>query len=105
MNLVCFGNANYSYDSFVNVKGELFTMNIQLYNHNITVSRIAKILGSEEVARKYLSQCIYVSDMGHNDYLNNYFLDDYNSSKLYTPEEYAQLLIETYETQLEVSPT
>ncbi|PNS93473.1 hypothetical protein POPTR_018G089400v4 [Populus trichocarpa] len=81
--------------------GELFTMNIQLYNHNITVSRIAKILGSEEVARKYLSQCIYVSDMGHNDYLNNYFLDDYNSSKLYTPEEYAQLLIETYETQLE----
>ncbi|KAG6739707.1 hypothetical protein POTOM_057321 [Populus tomentosa] len=81
--------------------GELFTMNIQLYNHNITVSRIAKILGSEEVARKYLSQCIYVSDMGHNDYLNNYFLDGYNSSQLYTPEEFAQLLIETYETQLE----
>ena len=85
MNLVCFGNVNYSYDSFVYVKGELFTMNIQLYIHNITVSRIAKILGSEEVARKYLSQCIYVSDMGHNDYLNNYFLDGYNSSKLYTP--------------------
>nr|TKR70996.1 hypothetical protein D5086_0000305620 [Populus alba] len=61
--------------------GELFTMNIQLYNHNITVSRVAKILGSEEVARKYLSQCIYVSDMGHNDYLNNYFLDGYNSSQ------------------------
>nr|TKS10699.1 hypothetical protein D5086_0000080350 [Populus alba] len=85
--------------------GELFTMNAQLFNHNITVSRISKILGSEEVARKYLSQCIYVSDMGHNDYLNNYFLDDYNSSQLYTPEEFAQLLIETYETQLEVSPT
>ncbi|KAH8482069.1 hypothetical protein H0E87_029512, partial [Populus deltoides] len=81
--------------------GELYTMNIQLYNHNITFSRIAKILGSEEVARKYLSQCIYVSDMGHNDYLNNYFLDDYDSSSKYTPEEYAQLLIETYETQLE----
>ena len=105
MNLVCFGNANYSYVSFVYVKGELFTMNAQLFNHNITVSRISKVLGSEEVARKYLSQCIYVSDMGHNDYLNNYFLDGYNSSQLYTPEEFAQLLIETYETQLEVSPT
>ncbi|KAG6739708.1 hypothetical protein POTOM_057322 [Populus tomentosa] len=81
--------------------GELFTMNAQLFNHNITVSRISKVLGSEEVARKYLSQCIYVSDMGHNDYLNNYFLDGYNSSQLYTPEEFAQLLIETYETQLE----
>ena len=40
-----------------------------------------------------------------NDYLNNYFLDDYNSSELHTPEEFAQLLIENYETQLEVSPT
>ncbi|PNS93466.1 hypothetical protein POPTR_018G088800v4 [Populus trichocarpa] len=81
--------------------GELFTMNAQLFNHNITVSRISKILGSEEVARKYLSQCIYVSDMGHNDYLNNYFKEEYNSSKQYTPEKFAQLLIETYETQLE----
>jgi hypothetical protein len=43
--------------------------------------------------------------MGHDDYLNNYFLDGYDSSLKYTPEEYAQLLIETYETQLEVSPT
>ncbi|KAJ6435465.1 hypothetical protein OIU84_000617 [Salix udensis] len=81
--------------------GELFTMNIQLFNHNITVSRIAKILGSQEVARKYLSQCIYVSDMGHNDYLNNYFMDSYNSSQMYDPEQFAQLLMETYETQLE----
>ncbi|XP_011014567.1 PREDICTED: GDSL esterase/lipase At1g29660-like [Populus euphratica] len=88
-------------DSTGSLAGELFTMNAQLFNHNITVSRIAKILGSEEVARKYLSQCIYVSDMGHNDYLNNYFLDGYNSSKKYTPEKFAQLLIETYETQLE----
>ncbi|KAL3566461.1 hypothetical protein D5086_031876, partial [Populus alba] len=88
-------------DSTGSLAGELFTMNAQLFNHNITVSRISKILGSEEVARKYLSQCIYVSDMGHNDYLNNYFLDDYNSSQLYTPEEFAQLLIENYETQLE----
>ncbi|KAB5514366.1 hypothetical protein DKX38_028272 [Salix brachista] len=81
--------------------GELFTMNIQLYNHNITVSRIAKILGSEEVARKYMGQCIYVSDMGHNDYLNNYFLDNYTSSQEYDPEHFAQLLIDTYESQLE----
>ncbi|KAF9670177.1 hypothetical protein SADUNF_Sadunf13G0041400 [Salix dunnii] len=81
--------------------GELFTMNTQLYNHKIIVSRIAKQLGSEEVAKKYLGQCIYVTDMGHNDYLNNYFLDTYSSSKIYTPETYAQHLIETYTTQLE----
>ncbi|KAJ6697464.1 hypothetical protein OIU85_003800, partial [Salix viminalis] len=62
-------------DETGSLSGELFTMNIQLYNHKITVSRIGKQLGSDEVAKKYLSQCIYVTDMGHNDYLNNYFLD------------------------------
>ncbi|KAF9662600.1 hypothetical protein SADUNF_Sadunf18G0071200 [Salix dunnii] len=50
-----------------------------IYNHNITVSRIAKILGSEEDARKDLSRCRYVSDMGHNDYLNNYFIEAYET--------------------------
>lgn len=78
-------------------------MNIQLYNHKMVASRIAKQLGGEDVAKKYLSKCIYVSDMGHNDYLNNYFLDTYNSSTIYTPDEYAQYLIKTYRTQLEVS--
>ncbi|KAG5225747.1 GDSL esterase/lipase [Salix suchowensis] len=72
-----------------------------LFNHNITVSRIAKVLGSQEVARKYLSQCIYVSDMGHNDYLNNYFMDNYTSRQEYDPEPFAQHLIDTYESQLE----
>ncbi|KAB5529514.1 hypothetical protein DKX38_019595 [Salix brachista] len=88
-------------DETGSLSGELFTMNIQLYNHKITVSRIAKQLGSDEVAKKYLGQCIYATDMGHNDYLNNYFLDTYNSSQIYTPETYAQHLIETYTTQLE----
>uniref|UniRef100_A0A6N2MTA2 SGNH hydrolase-type esterase domain-containing protein n=1 Tax=Salix viminalis TaxID=40686 RepID=A0A6N2MTA2_SALVM len=88
-------------DDTGSLSGELFTMNIQLHNHKITVSRIAKQLGSDEVAKKYLSQCIYATDMGHNDYLNNYFLDNYNSSQLYTPETYAEHLIETYTAQLE----
>ncbi|KAJ6742889.1 GDSL-LIKE LIPASE/ACYLHYDROLASE [Salix viminalis] len=88
-------------DDTGSLSGELFTMNIQLHNHKITVSRIAKRLGSDEVAKKYLSQCIYATDMGHNDYLNNYFLDNYNSSQLYTPETYAEHLIETYTAQLE----
>ena len=102
-----FGNTNYIYVcvcvSFCARQRDLFTMNIQLYNHKITVSRIAKQLGGDDVAKKYLSKCIYVSDMGHNDYLNNYFLDTYNSSEIYTPDEYAQHLIKTYKTQLEVS--
>ena len=85
-------------------KGQRYTMNLQLYNHKIIASRIAKELGGADVANKYLGQCIYAVEMGYNDYLNNYYGEGYNSSKIYTPEQFAQLLVQTYEIQLEVSP-
>jgi zinc finger SWIM domain-containing protein 3 len=84
-------------------KGQRLTMDLQLYYHKIIVSRIAKELGGADVARKYLGHCIYAVQIGYNDYLNNYFAEGYNSSKIYTPEQFAQLLVLTYEIQLEVS--
>ena len=78
-------------------------MDLQLYNHKIIASRIAKELGGADVASKYLGQCIYAVEIGYNDYLSNYNSEGYNSSKIYTPEQFAQLLVQTYETQLEVS--
>uniref|UniRef100_A0A6N2MFV4 GDSL esterase/lipase n=1 Tax=Salix viminalis TaxID=40686 RepID=A0A6N2MFV4_SALVM len=81
--------------------GQRYTMDLQLYNHKIIASRIAKELGGADVASKYLGQCIYAVEMGYNDYLNNYNSEGYNSSKIYTPEQFAQLLVQTYETQLE----
>ncbi|KAG5234546.1 GDSL esterase/lipase [Salix suchowensis] len=68
--------------------GQRYTMDLQLYNHKIIASRIAKELGGADVA-------------SYNDYLNNYNSEGYNSSKIYTPEQFAQLLVQTYETQLE----
>uniref|UniRef100_A0A6N2MKC2 Uncharacterized protein n=1 Tax=Salix viminalis TaxID=40686 RepID=A0A6N2MKC2_SALVM len=82
--------------------GQRYTMDLQLYNHKIIASRIAKELGGADVARKYLGQCIYAVEIGYNDYLNNYYGEGYNSSKIYTPEQFAQLLVQTYETQLEI---
>ncbi|KAJ6417712.1 hypothetical protein OIU84_001149 [Salix udensis] len=81
--------------------GQRYTMDLQLYNHKIIASRIAKELGGADVASKYLGQCIYAVEIGYNDYLNNYYGEGYNSSKIYTPEQFAQLLVQTYETQLE----
>lgn len=42
--------------------------------------------------------------MGSNDYINNYFVPQYYpSSHLYTPEQYAALLIKQYSRQIVVS--
>nr|TKS04477.1 GDSL esterase/lipase [Populus alba] len=81
--------------------GQRYTMDLQLYNHKIIASRIAKELGGADVANKYLGQCIYAVEMGYNDYLNNFYGEGYNSSNIYTPEQFAQLLVQTYEIQLE----
>ena len=83
-------------------KGQRYTMDFQLYNHKIIASRIAKELGGADVAKKYLGQCIYAVETGYNDYLNNYYGEGYNTSNIYTPEQFSQLLVQTYEIQLEV---
>lgn len=67
------------------------------------MSRIGDLLGSKEEAANYLSKCIYYVGMGSNDYINNYLLPQYfNTSQLYTPEQYAVVLIQQYSQQLKV---
>ncbi|KAI4367210.1 hypothetical protein MLD38_022973 [Melastoma candidum] len=81
--------------------GEVIPLNQQLRNHNVTVKRIAEMLRDEELASAYLGKCMYSVGMGNNDYINNYFMPDYyNSSKLYTPLQFAELLILEYSRQL-----
>ncbi|KAG6754482.1 hypothetical protein POTOM_042521 [Populus tomentosa] len=88
-------------DTTGSLLGQRYTMDLQLYNHKIIASRIAKELGGADVANKYLGHCIYAVEMGYNDYLNNYYGEGCNSSNIYTPEQFAQLLVQTYEIQLE----
>ncbi|KAK3431374.1 hypothetical protein EUGRSUZ_E03249 [Eucalyptus grandis] len=79
--------------------GGRISLNHQLQNHLITILRIREMLGAD--AETYLNKCAYTIWMGSNDYLNNYLMPDiYPTSTLYTPEEYADVLIEQYEQQL-----
>ncbi|KAF8029709.1 hypothetical protein BT93_E2210 [Corymbia citriodora subsp. variegata] len=79
--------------------GDRISLNRQLRNHLVTISRVREMLGSNATA--YLSKCLYTVGMGSNDYINNYFMPDvYQTSKLYTPEQYADVLIEQYQQQL-----
>lgn len=69
----------------------------QVNNYRNTVSQIVDILGDEDSAADYLSQCIYTVGLGSNDYLNNYFMPNtYPTSRRYTPEQYAAVLIQQY---------
>ncbi|KAE8713820.1 GDSL esterase/lipase [Hibiscus syriacus] len=80
--------------------GDRVCMNKQLSNHQSVISTIAKLLGKRS-ASKLLRKCIYAVQIGSNDYINNYFKPEvYNTSRLFSPEQYAAYLIEQYSRQL-----
>ncbi|XP_058101000.1 GDSL esterase/lipase At1g29670-like [Magnolia sinica] len=81
--------------------GGRVSMNGQLQNYQATVRQVVNILGNESSAADYLSKCIYSVAMGSNDYLNNYFMPAfYSSSRQYTPEQYANVLVQQFTQQL-----
>ncbi|KAL4204854.1 hypothetical protein AMTRI_Chr01g111800 [Amborella trichopoda] len=73
----------------------------QIENYRNTVNQVIALLGDEDSAADYLSKCIYSVGMGNNDYLNNYFMPAlYSTSRQYTPQAYADVLIQQYTRQL-----
>ncbi|KAK4440102.1 GDSL esterase/lipase [Sesamum alatum] len=73
----------------------------QVNNYKNTVEQVVNILGDEDSAASYLSKCIYSIGVGSNDYLNNYFMPlYYSTSSRYSPEQYADLLIQQYSEQI-----
>ncbi|WVY94866.1 hypothetical protein V8G54_033954 [Vigna mungo] len=75
----------------------------QVQNYQRTVSQIVNLLGDENTAANYLSKCIYSIGLGSNDYLNNYFMPlVYSSSRQFTPQQYANVLIQAYAQQLTI---
>ncbi|KAL2341056.1 hypothetical protein Fmac_008996 [Flemingia macrophylla] len=75
--------------------GDVISLELQLKHHMATVSQIASRLGSRDLAQQYLEKCLYYVNIGSNDYMDNYFVPEfYPSSSIYSPEQYAQVLIE-----------
>ncbi|KAL8511753.1 hypothetical protein ACS0TY_018262 [Phlomoides rotata] len=73
----------------------------QVNNYKKTVEQVVNILGDQDSAANYLSKCIYSVGVGSNDYLNNYFMPlYYTTSRQYSPQQYADVLIQQYTQQL-----
>ncbi|KAF2309206.1 hypothetical protein GH714_001174 [Hevea brasiliensis] len=79
--------------------GARIGMDGQLQNHKTIISRISTLLGN--TTDSYLNSCLYTVAMGDNDYIGNYFLPlFYNTSRHYSPQQYAFRLLEQYSKQL-----
>jgi hypothetical protein len=84
-------------------QGDRISLNEQLQNHAATLSRLTQLLGTKQAAENYLNKCLYYVSLGSNDYLNNYFMpSNYTTSRLYTPDQYAKVLIDQYSQQIKV---
>ncbi|KAI3829469.1 hypothetical protein L1987_03594 [Smallanthus sonchifolius] len=85
-------------------KGDRISLDKQIKNHWITILRLSYLIGKGSLVetKKYLNKCIYTVGMGNNDYINNYFVPKYyKTSSIYTPEQYAEALVEQYSQQLQ----
>ncbi|KAJ4703734.1 GDSL esterase/lipase [Melia azedarach] len=82
--------------------GGHFSMNMQLFFHQFIISHIIPRLGNNnQSAGDYLSKCLYVVNIGSNDYIRNYFVPLlYPTSHLFTPKKFAAFLIHHYSRQI-----
>lgn len=80
--------------------GDRMPLDQQLQNYQRTVLRLQTMV--QGPVSSYLNKCLYTVNIGSDDYINNYFLPQFfNTSRRYTPEQFAELLIARYKTQLQ----
>ncbi|MCL7040943.1 hypothetical protein MKW94_003458 [Papaver nudicaule] len=82
--------------------GDVLSLDEQIKFFNSTVTNdLPRIYKIPAILSNTLSKSIIVISTGSNDYFNNY-LDpqNYNSSLIFTPQQYADLLLNTFEQQL-----
>ncbi|KAI3708457.1 hypothetical protein L2E82_37627 [Cichorium intybus] len=81
--------------------GDRISFPRQLLNHVTTISRISALHGNKTFTAEYLKKCIYLANIGSNDYVSNYFIPTlYSTSNIYTVDKYAVVLAEQYREQL-----
>ncbi|KAL5219858.1 hypothetical protein ABZP36_024571 [Zizania latifolia] len=81
--------------------GDRFSLSQQVLNLESNLETIRSQMRDDEGYHKYLASSIAVMVLGSNDYINNYLLTSlYDSANNYSPEDYADLLINHYSRQI-----
>ncbi|KAF7836386.1 GDSL esterase/lipase [Senna tora] len=80
--------------------GERYTLSQQVLNFENTLNQLRSMMNGTALST-YLAKSIAILVFGSNDYINNYLLPSYyNSSYLYNPQEFGNLLLNTYVRQI-----
>lgn len=77
--------------------------NQQIQNFESTVTQIAAASGaSSSAAADMVARSIVFVGMGSNDYLNNYLAPNYDTRRHYSSQQFADLLVGQFASQLTV---
>ncbi|XP_030550278.1 GDSL esterase/lipase At5g08460 [Rhodamnia argentea] len=80
--------------------GGRFSLRQQVENFRSTLSQLKNQKGEEELGQ-YLAKSLVMMNLGSNDYLNNYLMPSlYDTSSIFNPSDYAQILISNYTTHI-----
>ncbi|XP_006344120.1 GDSL esterase/lipase At1g29670-like [Solanum tuberosum] len=81
--------------------GNRIFLDLQLQNHHNTILRMVDLVGNRVATNAHLNTCLYIVGIGSNDYINNYLVPKhYSTNSMYTPSQYATLLVQQYAQQL-----
>lgn len=75
-----------------------------MWKHAEMVECIKLLVGKNDSASSHLSQCMYTVAIGTRDYINNYYVAAENPvSQIFTPDQFADLLVRDLRANHEVS--
>ncbi|KAI3890932.1 hypothetical protein MKX03_005323 [Papaver bracteatum] len=86
------------------IRGDILTLDEQINYFNSSVTNdLPRSYSTPTIISATLARSIFVISTGSNDYMNNYLQPHFsNSSQTYTPQQFANLLLDTFEQQLRV---
>ncbi|KAK1433402.1 hypothetical protein QVD17_10312 [Tagetes erecta] len=80
--------------------GDRYSLNQQVVNFESTLGNLRTMMNPSDLTQ-LLSNSIVVMAFGTTDYINNYLMPNiYSSSRSYTPEAFANLLLNSYSRQI-----
>ncbi|KAB2055853.1 hypothetical protein F383_10927 [Gossypium arboreum] len=80
--------------------GDRFSLRQQVENFKTTLNQLRNQM-EQDTLNQYLAKSLVVINIGSNDYINNYLMPSiYSSSSTYTPEAFAEHLINDYDAQI-----
>lgn len=92
------------FNTLTTPQGDRLSLATQIRNHKAIITRITNLQNNKTLTDGHLKRCIYLSNIGSNDYINNFLIPElYPECHKYSSDEYAAILVRQYSQHLTVS--